>query len=131
MGLVTAEEFRKAREVADSLEEAEAKRRQEKEVNWPRVVNDRWQQLRLFFMSTGVQGIFAFSWKEHQGCDVFSLVGTGFIFDLKHASSLRPTCENIPLPGEMLKTRLLSLTAAGCTLPIALVCHYCMFRYVQ
>lgn len=32
MGLVTAEEFRKAREAADSLEADEAKRRQEKEV---------------------------------------------------------------------------------------------------
>ena len=32
MGLVTAEEFRKAREAADSMEADEAKRRQEKEV---------------------------------------------------------------------------------------------------
>lgn len=32
MGLVTAEEFRKAREAADSLEADEAMRRQEKEV---------------------------------------------------------------------------------------------------
>ena len=41
MGLVTAEEFRKAREAAEHLEEAEARKRQEKEVNWPRVVDDR------------------------------------------------------------------------------------------
>lgn len=32
MGLVTAEEFRKAREAADSLEADEAKRRQDEEV---------------------------------------------------------------------------------------------------
>ena len=65
MGLVTAEEFRKAREAADSLEEAEAKRRQEKEVNWPLVVDDRCLRQRptaLFIYSSGVPCMHALWW---------------------------------------------------------------------
>lgn len=38
VGLVTAKEFREAREAADSLEEAEAKRRQEKEVEYTLII---------------------------------------------------------------------------------------------
>lgn len=74
MGLVTAEEFRKAREAADSLEEAEAKRRQDKEVNRPRVVNDRcWWQLptALVFDIPGVlvcmQAVLCFLRKRAKG----------------------------------------------------------------
>lgn len=65
VGLVTAEEFRKAREAADSLEEAEAKQRQEKEVNSPRMVNDRclWQP----------SAATVFVWNRCAGCTVCKL----------------------------------------------------------